>query len=61
MTSLIIFSQELLDAHDAFEANMSAAEEEYKNIMALVSEMNALGCTDNPYTTLTPDVCTLVL
>lgn len=47
--------QELLDAHEAFKANMSAAQEEYESISMLVQEMNELGCTDNPYTTLTPE------
>ncbi|XP_028415774.1 alpha-actinin-like [Dendronephthya gigantea] len=47
--------QELLDAHEAFKANMQAANDEFDSIMSLVSEMNALGCTDNPYTTLTPE------
>ena len=36
---------------------MSAANDEFDSIMALVHEMNSMGCTDNPYTTLTPEVC----
>ena len=35
---------------------MEMANNEFDSIMALVSEMNALGCVDNPYTTLTPEV-----
>ncbi|XP_031561014.1 alpha-actinin-1-like [Actinia tenebrosa] len=45
--------QELLDAHEAFKANMPAAENEYQAIIEIAEQIKQLSSQDNPYTSLT--------
>ena len=48
--------QELQDAHQVFKANMSAAQEEFENIMAISQKIESLSDQENPYTSLSKEV-----
>lgn len=56
--------QGLIDAHNQFKATLGEADKEYQAIIALVNEVQHMtqqyqipGGLDNPYTTLTAQVC----
>lgn len=59
--------QQLLEAHETFKQTLPEADKEFNAIMALASEVTRLGnqvglqLTENPYTTVDPQVCTGVL
>ncbi|KAJ7373413.1 hypothetical protein OS493_013006 [Desmophyllum pertusum] len=50
---------ELQDAHQVFKANMSAAQEEFENIMAISQKIESLSDQENPYTSLSKEEITL--
>lgn len=57
--------QGLLDAHGQFKATLGEADKEHNSIIGLVQEVGSLtskyqipGGVENPYTTLTAQVCT---
>lgn len=56
--------QQLLEAHETFKQTLPEADKEFNAIMALASEVQRLAnqvglqLTDNPYTTVDPQVRT---
>lgn len=54
--------QQLLEAHETFKQTLPEADKEFNAIMALASEVQRLAnqvglqLTDNPYTTVDPQV-----
>lgn len=58
--------QQLLEAHETFKQTLPEADKEFNAIMALASEVQRLAnqvglqLTDNPYTTVDPQVRTSV-